>query len=123
MRPFFLSAGTHLNVTGNPGENATLSCEAFGGLYSTGSLKLRLLRGPGIPKLMVQAAELYSHPPRSYHEIADSLDDFNHDFQEQQTKHNDNKDLHLWADNVLEHAAKQKIMKAVETKKTAKILF
>ncbi|KAL7057903.1 hypothetical protein AAHC03_016995 [Spirometra sp. Aus1] len=51
MHPQFIAAGTKLYATGYPSENATLSCEAFGGLSIPGGLQLRLLRGPGLKEL------------------------------------------------------------------------
>ena len=54
LLPQFVTAGTKLYATGNPGENVTLSCEALGGLSILGGLQLSLLRGPGLKKLAEQ---------------------------------------------------------------------
>lgn len=51
MRPQFIAAGTKLYAAGSPGDNATLTCEAFGGLSKAGGLKLTLLRGSGLKEL------------------------------------------------------------------------
>lgn len=50
-----MAAGTKLYATGNPGENATLTCEALGGLSIPGGLQLTLLRGSGLKELAEQA--------------------------------------------------------------------
>ncbi|VDM27590.1 unnamed protein product [Hydatigera taeniaeformis] len=55
LLPKFVAAGTKLYATGNPGENATLTCEALGGLSIPGGLQLTLLRGSGLKDLVEQA--------------------------------------------------------------------
>ncbi|CAL8084774.1 unnamed protein product [Calicophoron daubneyi] len=52
LRPRFIKSGTRLQASGYPGENATLSCEAYGGLANPRGLQIRLLRGSGLPKLL-----------------------------------------------------------------------
>uniref|UniRef100_A0A5K3FQW2 Ig-like domain-containing protein n=1 Tax=Mesocestoides corti TaxID=53468 RepID=A0A5K3FQW2_MESCO len=54
LLPKFVAAGTKLYATGNPGENATLTCEALGGLSTPGGLQLTLLRGSGLKELADQ---------------------------------------------------------------------
>ncbi|KAM7539319.1 hypothetical protein Aperf_G00000049605 [Anoplocephala perfoliata] len=55
LLPQFVAAGTKLYATGNPGENATLTCEALGGLSIPGGMQLTLLRGSGLKELAEQA--------------------------------------------------------------------
>ncbi len=55
LHPQFVAAGTKLYATGYPGENATLTCEALGGLSIPGGLQLSLLRGAGLKALAEQA--------------------------------------------------------------------
>lgn len=55
LYPQFVAAGTKLYATGYPGENATLTCEALGGLSIPGGLQLSLLRGVGLKDLAEQA--------------------------------------------------------------------
>ncbi|OON20417.1 immunoglobulin domain protein [Opisthorchis viverrini] len=52
LRPRFIKSGTQLQASGFPGQNATLACEAFGGLSNPQGLRLRLLRGNGVPELI-----------------------------------------------------------------------
>ncbi|VDK86990.1 unnamed protein product [Dibothriocephalus latus] len=67
MHPQFIAAGTKLYATGYPSENASLSCEAFGGLSIPGGLQLRLLRGPGLKELAeynsLKSAQINRPPP------------------------------------------------------------
>ncbi|KAM3181075.1 hypothetical protein ACTXT7_015068 [Hymenolepis weldensis] len=55
LMPQFIAAGTKLFATGYPGENATLTCEALGGLHMNGGFNLTLLRGSGLKELAEQA--------------------------------------------------------------------
>ncbi|KAG5443040.1 3-oxoacyl-[acyl-carrier-protein] synthase [Clonorchis sinensis] len=52
LRPRFIKSGTQLQANGFPGQNATLACEAFGGLSNPQGLRLRLLRGNAVPELI-----------------------------------------------------------------------
>ncbi|KAF5405904.1 hypothetical protein PHET_00646 [Paragonimus heterotremus] len=52
LRPRFIKTGTHLQASGYPGENCTLTCEAYGGLSNPNGLRIRFLRGSGVPKLI-----------------------------------------------------------------------
>ncbi|CAH8493074.1 unnamed protein product [Dicrocoelium dendriticum] len=52
LRPRFIRSGTHLQASGYPGHNATLTCEAYGGLLNSHGLRIRLLRGTGVPRLI-----------------------------------------------------------------------
>ncbi|CUT99372.1 cell adhesion molecule [Echinococcus multilocularis] len=71
LLPQFVAAGTKLYATGNPGENATLTCEALGGLSIPGGLQLTLLRGSGLKELAEQAISAKgSFPPSTL--ISDS---------------------------------------------------
>ena len=73
--PQFITAGTKLYATGNPGENATLTCEALGGLWDQGGLQLSLLRGSGLKELAEQAinAKGSNQPSKSSKEPVDFI--------------------------------------------------
>ncbi|THD25621.1 Fasciclin-2 [Fasciola hepatica] len=52
MRPRIIKYGTNLHASGYPGENATLTCEAYGGLDEPQGLRIHFLRGPNVPRLI-----------------------------------------------------------------------
>ncbi|CAH8650553.1 unnamed protein product [Heterobilharzia americana] len=52
LKPRFVRSGTHLRANGYPGENCSLTCEAYGGLPNEMGLRVRLLKGPGVKKLI-----------------------------------------------------------------------
>ncbi|VDP68354.1 unnamed protein product [Echinostoma caproni] len=52
MNPRIIKYGTQLHATGYPGENATLTCEAYGGLDNPQGLRIHFLRGPNVPRLI-----------------------------------------------------------------------
>ncbi|CAH8577450.1 unnamed protein product [Schistosoma turkestanicum] len=52
LRPRFVRSGTNLKASGYPGESCRLTCEAYGGLPSKMGLRVRLLKGPGVNKLI-----------------------------------------------------------------------
>ncbi|VDO05772.1 unnamed protein product [Rodentolepis nana] len=56
LMPQFIAAGTKLYATGYPGDNATLTCEALGGLHMNGGFNLTLLRGSGLKELAEQTS-------------------------------------------------------------------
>ncbi|KAH8864440.1 cell adhesion molecule, partial [Schistosoma japonicum] len=61
LRPRFVHSGTHLKASGYPGESCRLTCEAYGGLPTEMGLRVRLLKGPGVNKLISHASySLYS---------------------------------------------------------------
>lgn len=52
MKPRIIKYGTNLHAAGYPGENATLTCEAYGGLDDPRGLRIHFLRGPNVPRLI-----------------------------------------------------------------------
>ncbi|CAH8649611.1 unnamed protein product [Schistosoma curassoni] len=76
LRPRFVRSGTNLKASGYPGESCRLTCEAYGGLPNEMGLRVRLLKGPGVNKLISSLSySMYSENKnpifKSYEDLAE----------------------------------------------------
>ncbi|KAK4474363.1 hypothetical protein MN116_001526 [Schistosoma mekongi] len=87
LRPRFVHSGTRLKASGYPGESCRLTCEAYGGLPTEMGLRVRLLKGPGVNKLISHVS--YSLYPENNNPMINSYEDIS----EPQSIYNNPSDL------------------------------